>query len=462
MRTAFLIAAVATAFTPSIVRSAETVTREQDELLRTQEKTERPFLKHATAKTISYFHQRTIGEAIVEKDFIRYRFDARARTLVDKKVRWREDLPKKLPKIISKSEAEAKVEGTVEFSNLFFISPDSDVFPIKPTPTNPCWVVTSTVDGRQVVTVVDAVTGERLGNGVPPPHEGLAIHGPDWGACPQNPIWHSWAQNAKTWFDQMGYTAERVGNASHAVIQADLQSDVTAMFYELDHGGSVSFHNTCNSNLTAGDVSTWLAGYASMPFAFIGSCQGTCSQGPNTFSYEFRKGFAEDSAIVGYCGMSEARCAQCWTVSIDWQTDLFMHMADGDTVADAVDAADAAYPTCPNGGCMQFVGDDNLTVVPVVFRSLCGSLANTTFAEVSPRGFYLRCDVAAGAAPADISPGSRLIFMNSSKLAAVGTLSARGTTGAETALVSEMDRTKGIRLAGEIKLYAGGQIKIHE
>jgi hypothetical protein len=187
-----------------------------------------------------------------------------------------------------------------------------------------------------------------------------------------------------------------------------------------------------------------------------------CSQGPNTFSHEFRKGSNVDSAIVGYCGMSSAACAQCWTHSIDWQTELFSHMADGDTVATAAAAADSTWPTCASGNCMLFVGDTNLTLVPVVFRSLCGALANDTFARGGVRGFYIRCNVTAGAAPADVHAGSRLVFMNSSKLGTAGTLLARGAAGADTRLVSETHQARGIRMTGSIKLRAGGEIKIHE
>jgi hypothetical protein len=61
-------------------------------------------------------------------------------------------------------------KGEIQFSELYIILPDSDVFPIEPTPINPCWAVRSIIDGMLTVTIIDAVTGENLGNGVPPPH----------------------------------------------------------------------------------------------------------------------------------------------------------------------------------------------------------------------------------------------------------------------------------------------------
>ena len=271
----------------------EMVAPGEDSLLGRHEQSDKVFkkLRSDEVKIISYFHQRKIGEAIVEKDFIRYRFHMDTGELIDEKKRWREDLPDQLPPIIRKQEAELMVEGEVRFSTLNYISPESEVFPIKPTPTNPCWVVRSKVGGRPVVTIIDAVTGEKLGYGVPPPSDGLAIHGPDWGACPQDPIWYNHAENARSWFATMGYNATRIGNASDWDVQSRIQSDSLAMFYELDHGGSSGFHNQCDSDITATEIGTWIANFANMPFAFLGSCDGMCDQTANHFSFEFRKGF---------------------------------------------------------------------------------------------------------------------------------------------------------------------------
>ena len=38
------------------------------------------------------------------------------------------------------------VEGSVQFSELIIIDPQSYVFPTEHTPPNPCWVVRSLVD----------------------------------------------------------------------------------------------------------------------------------------------------------------------------------------------------------------------------------------------------------------------------------------------------------------------------
>ena len=41
-----------------------------------------------------HFHQRTIGEAIVEKDYIVYQLDKDTSELVARKSHWRNDLPR--------------------------------------------------------------------------------------------------------------------------------------------------------------------------------------------------------------------------------------------------------------------------------------------------------------------------------------------------------------------------------
>jgi hypothetical protein len=125
------------------------------------------FERYVVNDTIIYLYQRMIGEAIAEKDIINYQFDKDTGIFKKKLVHWRNDLPDKLPPIISKEQAMAIGGGTK--ARLFYIDPDSSVSLVEPTPTNPCWAVyiyneTSTYNSD--VIIVDAVTGEILGHGV--------------------------------------------------------------------------------------------------------------------------------------------------------------------------------------------------------------------------------------------------------------------------------------------------------
>jgi flagellar basal body-associated protein FliL len=143
----------------------------EDELLGKYEKSDKQFTKRVFDDTIGYWHSRRIDDAKVEKDHIRYLFDRDTKELIEKDIRWRDDLPEHLPEIITKEEAESMVGGKIMYTNLWYISPKSHVFPIKPTPKNPCWTVSIADDkGNNIdVIIIDAVEGKILGHGVPIP-----------------------------------------------------------------------------------------------------------------------------------------------------------------------------------------------------------------------------------------------------------------------------------------------------
>ncbi|MFH1416781.1 MAG: PepSY domain-containing protein, partial [Planctomycetota bacterium] len=322
-----------------------------------------------------YFHQRMMGEAIVEKDYIVYQLDRDSGELLARKSHWREDLPAALSDmLITEEEAIAVVGGEVEGSRLYIISPESDVFPLDPTPENPCWVVRSFDEyGVYTITIVDAMTGQVLGDGVPPPYTAFSMTGPQ-DDYPCSGAWTSWSQSAESWFNAMGYSTEEVVWPEESLIQSHIQSDETAMFYELAHGGSSYFAGGCAGGSSyvytyATEIEAWMAGYVKMPFAFIGSCDGMCSTGNNTFAYEFRQGSDINTTVVGYCGMSEPQCDVCWGYSLSWQNALFNYMNQGYAVKDAFDQANADYPVCAGtNNCMRFAGDEDFAVVPVVSR----------------------------------------------------------------------------------------------
>jgi len=324
---------------------------------------------------IVYFHQRKIGEAIVEKDFIVYQFDKNTEELLAKKTQWQNDLPKHLTQsIIAKEEAESLVEGEVQFSKLYIISPESDVFPIKPTPTNPCWIVRSIDNGNLIVTIVDAVDGRILGNGVPPPYTAFSMSGPQY-FDPCGGVWYNWYKNAEFWFSEMGYSTESVEWPTEEKIKSHIQSNETATFYEIAHSGGRSdqFKSGCLNGdepeyTYAYEIEEWIANYTKMPFAFLASCFSMCNTSDGNLSYEFRKGSMKNTVTIGYCNMSDEICHLCWIYSLDWQDTLFDYMNQSYTVKHAFDLANAEYPVCACANCMRFVGDEDFKVVPMVKR----------------------------------------------------------------------------------------------
>jgi hypothetical protein len=448
---------------PVHAQQLERVTAERDALLARHERSDREFLKLEIGNIISYFHQRMIGEAIVEKDFIRYQFDRNTHELFDRTVRWREGLPDAVNLVVTREQAESMASGDVQLSELYFISTESEVYKLDPTPMNPCWIVRSEVEGGLEIVVIDAMTGEQLGYGIPPPAPtGYSLSGPS----PRNEEicsspWTDHYQSAATWFEAMDYPTTAVEFPSTGQIQSYVQSDETALFYELAHGGSYTFRNGCPEFTTAADIYDWLALYTSLPFAFIGSCGGMCDQLEFTFSYEFRKRRAFDAVTVGYCDMAEPECTQAWSHSIAWQEVLFERMSQGCTIYDAFNQAIAAYPVCL--GCMRFAGDKSLTVVPKVTRSLCGSVSDVDSGPLiySTRAYYIRCDVSV---PPDevltISPSVVVAVMFGSRITAEGLLFADGSTG-EVQFLVDKKRYRGIHLNGQLRMMNGGCVRIY-
>jgi len=155
-----------------------------DDLREEDLKGDKEFEKVEIGDMIVYWQQRMIDDAIVEGDYIVYQFDKDTKELIDKKTHWRSDLPDHVIPVITKGEAESMAKGEVQFTQLYIISPESDVFPLDPTPQNPCWVVRSVDNGKMIVTIIDAVEGKILGYGVPPPPE---LGGPDWGSWEVTP-----------------------------------------------------------------------------------------------------------------------------------------------------------------------------------------------------------------------------------------------------------------------------------
>jgi hypothetical protein len=338
------------------------------DLLSGLEPTERQFQEYEVGDKVVYFYQRMLDGAIVEKDFISYQFDGKTGTLLAKKQHWHEDVPEHLPEIqVTREQAQAKIGGEIESARLFILSPQSAVFPIRPVPENPCWVVRSIAAGQVTLTVIDAVTGDLLGHGVPPPYDAYSFAGP--ASCIYGWNYTAWSEHAASWFNTMGYDTDIDSLPTYDEVKAHVRSDSTALFYELAHGGWSGIEINCEggcSLLWAFRVGLWMNRRAKMPFAFIGSCSGLCKTGPGTFSYEFRKGSVENTVTVGYCFGDV--CLTCWEWSIEWQTALFDYMSQGWTVKAAFDQAMADYPMCAADSCVRFLGDETFKVVPPVKR----------------------------------------------------------------------------------------------
>jgi hypothetical protein len=458
----------------------------RDPLLKKYEQADRFYrrLENTNLDIVSYFHRRRIGEAIVEKDYIRYMFDTKTGKLLEETRKWRDGLPEVVIPVIGRGQAESAVKGRIMTSKLYIISPQTDVFRLDPPPQNPCWIVWSKEDGEVIISIFDAMTGKFLGYGVPPPINGYAFH------CSVADGWKDWRDNADEWFEKMGYPSRRSTDPCGDEVKRWIQSDDIAMFFEISHGGRDVIHTSCPNCdvLAAREVQDWMTDYASMPFALLTSCDSMCYQGTDgtmfpTFSYVLRKNSDIGTAVIGYCGMGDEPCASdCFPDSLDWQDKLLSLMSDGWPVGYAFDRANLEYPDCAD--CSRIGGNRLMVYVGAggesykVIRSLAGDLYDEevngacvprlkgVYSRESYRPYYIRADLripsgrSLNLTPTSSRPIIDLFFMNDSKMICDGRLDADGRKG-EILLVSEKDNKKGIRIKGMLRANNGGRIKIY-
>lgn len=318
--------------------------------------------RYQIGRRLVFFQPRKIGEAIVEKDFLNYQFDRQTGELLKTIRRWRPGLTDQLPELkISQVEAETQAEGEVLFSKLYLLAPDSDVFPLEPAPKNPCWIVRSQRGEEILVTIIDAVTGGKLGYGVPPPtgEVNSSLTGPCDCSYGCQITWSTWYQNAAQWFALMGYESAAAACPAKAAIQRQLKNPQTRLFYEIAHGDSQSFRNNCQERIYAADIQNWLADRSQINFSFLGSCGAMCQAGPGTLAYELRKGLDKNAVSLGYCGMMEAKCEPCMVYSFLWQNAFSQYLFQGEAVKEAFEKALADYPMCLSANCLRFSGDED-------------------------------------------------------------------------------------------------------
>jgi hypothetical protein len=307
-----------------------------------------------------------IGDVLVEKDFTVYQFSKYTKKLKKKVHKFRKGLPSQIKTLISKEKAQAAVSGKIIHAEKIIISPESYVFPFKPSPENPCWVVWHEVDKLIILTVIDAVTGKEVGKGISPPSDGFVFSGPHDYNSPCNPesCWQMWIDNAKIWFDRITYLTTKFCNPTNVTVESYVKNPLAGLVYSFGHGTSTWCIVHCNGEteyINASDVKQWMTSIKPKFFVFLGHCDGMCYTVNNSFSYEYRKGSTTDTTTVGYCRMSHAdTCSKCWSYSIDWQDKMFSYIYQGYTVHSAFQQAIADYPDCAN--CIKFAGDENFAI----------------------------------------------------------------------------------------------------
>jgi hypothetical protein len=302
-----------------------------------------------------------IDDAVVEKDFTTIQFNKYTKKLHKKIHRFRKGLPTRIETVMPEKKAHASVEGKIIHSMKMIIHPESDIFKFDPTPQNPCHVVWHEVGGEVILTVFDAVTGEKIGEGISPPSYGLSFSGPiNYSPCNPTYVWQAWIDSGGNFFTNMGYPTTKMTNPQKSAVAPYVQNSQYTVIYEFGHGGSTSFVNHCNGGyefIYASDIQSWMSAVPAKSFVFLGHCGGMCQTGDNTLSYEYRKGSNSQTTTTGYCGMGGSPCATCWSSSLDWQNRMFSYIENGYTVYQAFTQATADYPQCSD--CVRFAGDTN-------------------------------------------------------------------------------------------------------
>ncbi|MEA2054389.1 MAG: hypothetical protein U9O96_04650 [Candidatus Thermoplasmatota archaeon] len=214
------------------------------------------------------------------------------------------------------------------------------------------------VDGT---TVLYDFEGNIIGDGISTPSEkGFSLNGYDKEVGPG--CWMSWRINADRWFKVWCDSTVSLASPTTDVISFYVGNKNVTFFYEIAHGGSYSFLASFDGSEYYYYDSTILredmANREQIKFAFIGSCDGMTETGPDTLSYEFRKGQMTDTVTIGYTGMGSH---SGWSVSLPWQGEMFKRMNDGFRVKKAFDIACAEYPTIASA--VKFVGDETLRIV---------------------------------------------------------------------------------------------------
>ncbi len=321
------------------------------------------------------YYERKIKDIIVEKDHLNFQFNKESSELINKKISWRDDIKEDLlPQTkITQEEInkialkEEKEDAEVLWSKLYIISPNSDIHRLSEATNDPCWVVWLRTKGVQKIKIYNAVSGQFLSYGIAPPATGFTFSGP-WYSGPCSGSWDNWYLNAKYWFEQFGYPTVASMWPSRIEIQRQVENSDSKLFYEVAHGNSDTFASGCVDDQSfeftyAYDIRNWISHSLKKSFIFLGSCEGMCYTGSNTFSYEFRKGSYEETVSIGYCGMSTQHCDSCWYVTIDWQNALFNYMKQKNTIKYSFDRASADYPSCIDPpACIRFAGDENYTL----------------------------------------------------------------------------------------------------
>ncbi len=235
---------------------------------------------------------------------------------------------------------------------IFYTFNDKQEYPLF------CWEVRY-VDGN---TLFYDLNETPIGYGVTAPSErGFVLQG--YGDLK----WRYWRENAQDWYNRWFDAINSIKCPSINQISYFIKNETTntKAFYVIAHSGGESsrFLADQNTYYTANQLHYDMENRSPMKLAFLCCCEAMNNTGPETLSYEFRKGELNGTVTIGYVGMGH--CPD-WIQSLYWQDYLFQKIDEGYTIKKAFDRACAQYPIIADY--VRFIGDFNLKIKDDISR----------------------------------------------------------------------------------------------
>jgi hypothetical protein len=215
-----------------------------------------------------------------------------------------------------------------------------------------CWEVRYT-DGT---TIIYDPNWTQIGKGVTAPSKkGFVIQG--YGESD----WRYWRENAQYWYKKwcdnvFSISSPTISQISYFINNKTLN---TELFYVIAHSGGLSNRFLARENVYyfTSQLKVDMANRNPMKLAILCCCESMNETGPDTLSYEFRKGETKGTVTIGYIEMSSC---PAWIDSLDWQDYMFTKMDQGYTMKIAFDKACQNYPRIANN--VKFIGDTELKI----------------------------------------------------------------------------------------------------
>ncbi len=206
-------------------------------------------------------------------------------------------------------------------------------------------------------TILYNFIGDKIGYGTPTPSNAFSLSGYDYNPQYPDDPWYNYRKNADVFFQKWCDSTESISLPLLDTVSSYVKDASVQYFYEIAHGDYQNFLiNKLWERYYFSIAKKDMENRPPMKFAFIGSCKGMNYVGPNSFSYQFRKGEMNKTVTIGYCNMMQSG----WKYAYQWQDYMFKQMDKQKPIYDSFIEACAEYPGIADY--VKFVGDEKLIV----------------------------------------------------------------------------------------------------